>query len=153
MLFFDPRLSGNGAISCATCHNPAFAWSDCLPVARGEGHRPLERRTPTLRDIALRPPYMHNGSEPTLRSVIELYNQGGRSKRPLRPDAIKPLNLTSSEVDDLIAFLRTLTGAPLAVAIPQLPVPGDEPLLEAGPASRTKSERVASTLAREDAPE
>jgi mono/diheme cytochrome c family protein len=35
MLFFDPRLSGDGNMSCATCHNPAFGWSDGLPKAKG----------------------------------------------------------------------------------------------------------------------
>ncbi len=35
LLFFDPRLSGSGALSCATCHNPALGWSDALPTGLG----------------------------------------------------------------------------------------------------------------------
>ena len=35
MLFFDPRLSGDGNMSCATCHSPLFGWSDGLPTAKG----------------------------------------------------------------------------------------------------------------------
>ena len=48
MLFFDPRLSGSGAISCATCHNPGLAWGDGL--AKGLGHMGthLGRHTPTM---------------------------------------------------------------------------------------------------------
>src|SRR5690242_3753155 len=34
-LFFDPRLSGSGVISCSTCHNPALGWEDALPKGRG----------------------------------------------------------------------------------------------------------------------
>jgi cytochrome c peroxidase len=35
MLFFDPRLSGDGALSCATCHNPAKGWGDGIPLSTG----------------------------------------------------------------------------------------------------------------------
>lgn len=51
-LFFDPRLSGSKTISCATCHNPGFAWGDALPKAVGQGMKPLQRRTPTLLNSA-----------------------------------------------------------------------------------------------------
>ena len=34
-LFFDPRLSGDGNMSCASCHNPVFGWSDALPTGKG----------------------------------------------------------------------------------------------------------------------
>ena len=37
MLFFDPRLSGSNSISCASCHNPSFAWGDGLPTGFGHG--------------------------------------------------------------------------------------------------------------------
>ncbi|MEQ1920714.1 MAG: cytochrome c peroxidase, partial [Elusimicrobiota bacterium] len=47
-LFFDPRLSGNGAMSCATCHDPSRAWGDALPRGRGLGHKELTRNTPSL---------------------------------------------------------------------------------------------------------
>ncbi len=50
-LFFDPRLSGNKAMSCATCHNPAMAWTDGLPRARGQGHAESSRNTPTLLNV------------------------------------------------------------------------------------------------------
>jgi cytochrome c peroxidase len=51
-LFFDPRLSGSNFISCATCHNPGFAWGDALPKAIGHGMKQLRRRTPTLLNLA-----------------------------------------------------------------------------------------------------
>ncbi len=64
--------------------------------------------TPTLRNIEVTAPYMHDGSFPTLEKVIEHYNQGG--KPFINKDTlIKPLGLTSEEIKDLIAFLKSLT--------------------------------------------
>ena len=50
-LFFDPRLSSNKTMSCATCHNPSLAWRDGLPRARGLNGVELARRTPTLLNV------------------------------------------------------------------------------------------------------
>ncbi len=66
-------------------------------------------RTPTLRNIELTAPYMHDGAFGTLREVIEFYNQGGIENELLSP-LIKPLGLSSLEIDQLVAFLRSLTG-------------------------------------------
>lgn len=66
-------------------------------------------KTPTLRNIALTAPYMHNGAFATLRDVVEFYNRGGEPNENLDP-LIKPLNLSTAEMDDLVAFLQSLTG-------------------------------------------
>jgi len=50
-LFFDPRLSANKTMACASCHNPSLAWRDGLPRARGLGGVELARRTPTLLNV------------------------------------------------------------------------------------------------------
>jgi cytochrome c peroxidase len=50
-LFFDPRLSANGAIACATCHVPARGWTDGR--ARAAGLAAVDRNTPTMLDVAL----------------------------------------------------------------------------------------------------
>ena len=47
-LFFDKRLSANSSVSCATCHNPKFAFSDGQKTAVGIGGRRGERNTPTV---------------------------------------------------------------------------------------------------------
>ena len=281
MLFFDPRLSGSGWISCASCHNPALGWSDALPTARGENMKKLNRHTPTilnaafnklqmwdgrfasleeqalgpigspdemnmdmrillerlraikgyqshferaypgegitdktiakaiasyertivsneapfdrfvrgearalspqarrgfelfkgkancvachqghnfsddgfhnigvkplpgvddpgrfakvpvklmkgahktpsLRDVAITAPYMHNGAYATLREVVEMYNRGGDVTDNLSPE-MKKLDLGAREIDDIVAFLHSLTGKPLRVTLPQLP--------------------------------
>lgn len=66
-------------------------------------------RTPTLRDIALTAPYMHDGSEKTLKEVVDFY-VGGGSSNPYLDKEIKPLDLTGQERSDLVAFLESLTG-------------------------------------------
>ncbi len=77
-------------------------------------------KTPSLRDVAITAPYMHNGAYSSLHQVVEMYNRGGDAKEYLDPN-IKPLNLTAREVDDLVEFMKSLTGKPLAVVLPQLP--------------------------------
>ena len=74
---------------------------------------PLDRwkyKTPSLRNISLTAPYMHNGSISNLKQVIEFYNQGGISNDNIDP-MIRPLNLNKMEMDDLLAFLKSLTGS------------------------------------------
>jgi cytochrome c peroxidase len=65
-------------------------------------------KTPTLRNIELTAPYMHNGSMGSLEEVVSFYNQGGFAHRN-RDSRIVPLGLTDQQQIDLIAFLRTLT--------------------------------------------
>jgi cytochrome c peroxidase len=77
-------------------------------------------KTPTLRNIADRPPYMHDGSLPTLEAVIDHYDSGF-IRRPSLSDQVKPLGLTSSEKADLLAFLRTLSSQDAPVSYPVLP--------------------------------
>lgn len=66
-------------------------------------------KTPALRDVAKTAPYMHDGSLKTLRTVVDFYVGGGNSNPYLDKD-MKPLNLTSQERADLVAFLESLTG-------------------------------------------
>ena len=66
-------------------------------------------KTPTLRNVAQRDPYMHNGAFQSLEEIIDFYNRGGGAvagKSPL----IQPLALTAQEKRDLLAFLQALTG-------------------------------------------
>jgi len=66
-------------------------------------------KTPTLRDVAKSAPYMHDGSLNTLAEVIALYNKGGHKNRWLSQE-IKPLGLTHREQQDLLDFLKSLSG-------------------------------------------
>ena len=66
-------------------------------------------KTPTLRNVAQRDPYMHNGAFQSLEDVLDFYDQGGGAvagKSPL----LQPLALTAQEKRDLVAFLQALTG-------------------------------------------
>ena len=66
MLFFDPRLSADGNMSCATCHNPLFGWSDGLPTARGFRGLALPRATPTVVNTAFNGLQMWDGRKKNL---------------------------------------------------------------------------------------
>ncbi len=67
-------------------------------------------KTPTLRNISLTAPYMHNGSLATLQEVVKFYNRGGIVNDNLDP-LIKPLGLSPAEICDLTAFLESLNGS------------------------------------------
>lgn len=72
-------------------------------------------RVPTLRNVELTPPYMHDGVFRTLEEVVRFYNQGARPRHPeisneeLHPALREPLDLTEEEIDALVAFMRSLT--------------------------------------------
>ncbi len=110
-------------------------------------------RTPSLRDVALTPPYMHDGYYQTLEDVVWHYNVGGTASGhgqfvlpvcepgvesdpaggnacmaadapvPARAAQIKPLGLTDGELSDLVEFLKTLTGERLPASLISKPVP------------------------------
>jgi cytochrome c peroxidase len=127
-----------GKARCASCH-AGFNFTDesyhnlgvgmdrenpdlgRYTVTKREEHRGAFK-TPTLRDVALRPPYMHDGSEASLASVIALYNRGG-VPNPWLSGEMKPLGLSAGEQADLVAFLESLTGkvAPEISSPPELP--------------------------------
>jgi cytochrome c peroxidase len=123
----------NGKARCAACHS-GWNFTDGgfhdigLPSAdpgRGEFLPKITRmqhafKTPTLRNVDQRAPYMHDGSVATLRDVIDLYDTAGVA-RPSRSPEIVPLGLTAAEKTDLLAFLRILTSQDPPVALPMLP--------------------------------
>jgi cytochrome c peroxidase len=67
-------------------------------------------KTPTLRSVALRLPYMHNASLATLYDTVKHYEKGG-IERPSRSPFVTPFELTEQERLDLVAFMESLTGA------------------------------------------
>lgn len=123
----------NTKAQCVACHS-GWAFTDSsfhdigLPtddIGRGE-HLPeitvMQHafKTPGLRDIDRRAPYMHNGSLATLEAVVDHYITGGIKRESLSPE-MQPLDLTQQERDDLLAFMRTLTGPLKPVVLPVLP--------------------------------
>jgi cytochrome c peroxidase len=66
LLFFDPRLSGDNTISCATCHMPEWAFADGLPVGRGRDGVLLARNTPTLLNVGLQTTFFRDGRATSL---------------------------------------------------------------------------------------
>lgn len=77
-------------------------------------------KTPSLREIAARAPYMHNGSVPTLEAVMTHY-ASGIVQRPSLSALLKPVGLQPQESTDLIAFLRSLSSPQATLAMPNLP--------------------------------
>jgi cytochrome c peroxidase len=81
-------------------------------------------KTPTLRNIALTAPYMHDGSLATLEEVVEHYDNGGFSGDSDHANAylsggIRPLGLTEQQEDDLVAFMQALTSPKYAALAQQ----------------------------------
>jgi cytochrome c peroxidase len=121
----------------------SFYYAPADPTLKGAW------RTPSLRDVALTAPYMHDGAYATLEDVVWHYNQGGDpsgssqfqlpicslatavedagacmeagAPSPGRSVQIKPLLLSDQEMADLVEFLKTLTGAPLDPALTKAP--------------------------------
>ena len=96
-------------------HNTGIAWRDSLYA--DSGRSAITRRvedagafkTPTLRNVALTAPYMHDGSIRTLEEVVEFYDRGAKENPHLDP-LLRALKLTAGEKADLLEFLRALTG-------------------------------------------
>jgi cytochrome c peroxidase len=124
----------NGKAACSQCHlgnnftdslfhNLGVGWDPASRTFKDEGRWAVSRdlgeearqgdrgafKTPTLREVTKHAPYMHDGSSPTLRDVVELYNRGG-VKNPWLDPKMKPLGLTEAEIDALVAFMQALEG-------------------------------------------
>ena len=115
-LFFSKKTN------CSSCHsgfnftNNEFENNGLYTLYKDNGRQRVtllpedegKFRVPTLRNIELTAPYMHDGSLKTLKEVVNHYNIGGHS--PANKSAlIQALNLSASELDDLESFLRSLT--------------------------------------------
>jgi cytochrome c peroxidase len=113
-LFFSERTQ------CGSCHAlPFFTDYQFYSLGLEDADIGLERRTysaadggkfktPTLRNIELTVPYMHNGSMSSLEEVVSFYNTGGGG-RLTKDSRVKALNLSKEEEAALVAFLKTLT--------------------------------------------
>lgn len=66
VLFFDPRLSKSGQISCANCHDPELNWGDARRVSYGEGRQQGNRNAPSLMNIAYSKVFFWDGRAETL---------------------------------------------------------------------------------------
>src|SRR5438445_12567242 len=71
-------------------------------------------KTPGLRNVLVTAPYFHDGSQATLWDVMDHYNKGDGLQNPYLDEDIQPLALTEGEIDDVVAFLASLTSADYA---------------------------------------
>ena len=124
-----------GKANCAACHSSWRFTDDSFhdiglkagdDLGRGKFAPPNVTamrhafKTPSLRDLRMQGPYMHDGQLANLDAVIEHYVKGGE-RRPSLSFEMKPVDLSAQERRDLIAFLASLTAEPAAVTLPQLP--------------------------------
>lgn len=89
-------------------------------IPQAEGVQ-FAKKTPTLRNVDRRAPYMHDGSEGTLDEVVRFYNRGGDVQRANLDIHVKPLQLSDAEITALCDFMHTLTSDDPAVTLPVLP--------------------------------
>jgi cytochrome c peroxidase len=115
-LFFSDRTN------CSVCHqgfnftNYSFENNGLYEVYPDPGRYRLTGDTsdlarfkvPTLRNVSLTAPYMHDGSISSLKQVVRHYNSGGKN-HPHRSALNRPMGLTEREMDDLVSFLESLT--------------------------------------------
>jgi cytochrome c peroxidase len=126
-------VSFNTKAQCSSCHSGWNFTDDSfhdigLPsedIGRGKFLPDIVKmqrafKTPGLREITRRGPYMHDGAVPTLEAVVEHYDKGGIA-RPSRSDLVKPLGLSAQDVTDLIVFMNTLTSNVDPTTVPVLP--------------------------------
>src|SRR5258708_309831 len=144
------NLFRSGRTRCFECHGPpTFANRDFkiigvpdsdpqqpdfgrFEVTKGEGNK-FAFKIPTLRNVVLNAPYMHNGRFKTLEEVLDFYAAGGGPgvgfKEPKVDDKIHTYSITSEEKQDLIAFLYSLTDESNLPEIPDK-VPSGLPVVE-----------------------
>jgi cytochrome c peroxidase len=123
----------NGKARCAGCHT-GWNFTDnkfhdlgltTTDIGRGKitPDDPMAKhafKTPGLRDITQRAPFLHDGSAQDLETIMALYVSGGMD-RPSRSPLMRPLDLQPQEIADVIEFLKTLTGTKQVVSLPVLP--------------------------------
>lgn len=117
-----------GKAECTMCHRgPNFADDQFHSLGvrgndpgrfkvTGEEADRYAFKTPTIRNVAETAPYMHDGSLPTLRDVINFYDAGGGPQQP-KSVLLRRLHLSEREKSDLVAFLESLSGEVTQVAV------------------------------------
>jgi cytochrome c peroxidase len=134
-----------GKAACVQCHvgsrftdnsfhNIGIGWNEKTKTFSDEGRYTITKgtidekfgdsdrgafKTPTLREVSKRAPYMHDGSVATLREVVEYYNRGG-NRNPYMDlkMPVNPLGLTEAEIDALVAMMNALEGEGYADTAP-----------------------------------
>lgn len=115
------RLFFSNRTNCSQCHsgfnfsNYRFLNNGAAPAKEGRSLLTQDSadfgllKVASLRNVGLTAPYMHDGSIPSLKKVVESYNRGGIHHSSTTSPLIKPLGLSTAEVDQLVQFLHTLT--------------------------------------------
>ncbi len=110
-LFFDPRLSANGTISCASCHNPSLGWSDGLKTGIGINGTVLGRATPTIVNVAYNTQFMWDGRKKSLEDQAL-----GPMKTPeeMKTDLGAAIHMLNSIDGYRVMFNQAFPGQPIS---------------------------------------
>jgi cytochrome c peroxidase len=108
-LFFDPRLSGDNTMSCATCHLPEKGFADGLPKAKGRGGRQLARNTPGLLNVGFYPSYFWDGRASSLeeQAIVPI-----QSPEEMNQD-LNELERELNAIPGYVAQFRSVFGTPV----------------------------------------
>ena len=106
-------------------HNLGIGWDPAKKAFKDIGRYAISKKdadrgafkTPGLREVAKHPPYMHDGSVPTLAAAVAHYDQGG-TKNPWLSPKLKKLGLTKAEAQALVKFMEALSGEGYADTAP-----------------------------------
>lgn len=133
--FGDPQDAGRFAGAARLVVSPFSAAGPYSDAPQGRAARRLERlrvgtetfgqfRTPSLRNLVDRAPYMHAGQFPDLESVVRFYStlEGTAGRSHHQELVLRPLRLDEGEIRDLVAFLEGLEGRPLDPELTRAPV-------------------------------
>jgi cytochrome c peroxidase len=123
----NPKEKGRGEAIEVLLKNPfnsrgefsddkSAGYLDGVAASEAEGGK---WRTKGLRNVAVTGPWMHTGQFDALKDIVEFYNGGGHESGFVgtKDKAQKELHLTDAEIEDLVAFLQTLTGEPVPAAL------------------------------------
>lgn len=108
-LFSDPRLSRNYSLSCATCHNPALAFTDARPVSLGVANRAGERRVPRLVNRGYGKAFFWDGRAATLEEQVTQPIENPNEMDLSLPEAVARTGLTVETMRQaLSSYVRTI---------------------------------------------
>ncbi len=96
-LYFDPRVSLDGTVSCATCHNPAKGWTDAMPVSIGIAGQSGGRSAPTVLNAAYGKSMFWDGRSPSLEA---------QAQGPIQ----NPIEMGKQGHKDIVAQIRKIAG-------------------------------------------
>ncbi len=113
-LFFDPRFSKDGDMSCATCHSPDFGWSDGLPTAKGFRGMILDRASPTVINTAFNTIQMWDGRK---KDLVDQATGPLEASVEMNTDMTAAINLMNTDATYIKMFSSAYPGETIDMSL------------------------------------